>query len=130
MRTCARTIELVESLAGHYGFRPIYFWQPTLHVTGKRKTGFEEAIAADRHPDPAFPLRQAVHRAVLARLDSTAAPVAGGHFANLTSLFDADTTTIFLDHIGHTTETANAEVVAAMLPYLQSAQGAPRASRR
>lgn len=131
VRTYARTIELVESLAGHYRFRPIYFWQPTLQVTGKRKTAFEEAIAADRQADPAFPLRQAVHLAALALVGSAAAPVAAGHFANLATIFDEDTASVFLDHIGHTTEAANAEVVAAILPFLERALREPlRTARR
>lgn len=130
-QTYLRTVEWVEGLARQFGFTAIYFWQPTLHSTMKPLTPYERGLAASyRHTSFGRQL-VAVHRAVPARLRPAAEALVPGRFVDLSALFTRDTETVYIDDIGHTTETASATIASAMAPslarVLQRAPGAGRA---
>jgi lysophospholipase L1-like esterase len=125
--TYARTVQIVEALALGYGFRAIYCWQPSLHVTRKRLSPFERAIVSTMVGDRGYQQRQAVHEHLEARLFTAVPSVARERFVDLTRVFDAESATVFLDQIGHTTEAANALVVAALLPKILWALGSREA---
>lgn len=112
--TYVHTAELVEALSRRYGFRALYFWQPTIHESHKPLTGYEQWVRT-WWPAPARWRLAAVHRAVAPMLDSLMANVAPGRFANLSAVFDNDTATVYLDVFGHTTEQANGVLAARML---------------
>lgn len=114
-------VRLVEALARSYGFTPIYVWQPNVHATPKPLSPYEERIARQIQSD-AFQRRlREVHLAIPALLDSAMANVAPGRFINATTLFRGDTTHMFVDWIGHTSETATPIIVDAFWPQLAAA---------
>lgn len=122
-RIYAANQELVEALAARYGFVPFYFWQPSIATTAKTLTAYERAAFASA------PAGQQRARATVfaAALHADGAPmqrVGGARFVDITGLFDRERETVFVDHIGHTTEAANTTladtIVAEIAPALRA----------
>jgi hypothetical protein len=96
-------IRSAEALGREFGFRVIYAWQPHLGTSGKRLSQWERAIQVE----PGFMDRmRTCTGAVAARTGGLSDSV----FVSLSSLFDEDTTTVFLDGLGHLTPAGNGRV--------------------
>ncbi len=111
----ARTAQLVEILAAKYGFRVLYFWQPTPGTSPKPLTSYEVAVMDTMSADPLRRVLRSLNRHSAAEIDSAMKPVAGDRFRNLATLFSGDTGTVWLDYVGHVTERANARIANAMV---------------
>jgi len=95
------------------------------------ETAFErDIIDPTRRYDQGFLLRRDVGRAALPLLDSAMARLAGRRFMNIAHIFDHDTATVFVDAVGHTTEEANAPIVAALMPPVMAALAMAPAQHR
>ena len=119
-RTYAENVMLVEMLAARYGFTPFYVWQPNVHATEKRLDPHEEDLRRQIDKDPFHNRIQAVHRLVPAMLDSVMRGVATDRFVNTASLFKNDPQPVFVDWIGHTTESSIPAIVDAFWPALET----------
>ncbi len=120
VRVYVENARIIESLGRLYGFTPIFVWQPSLHGTAKRLTPFESKLmeGIDRAP---FQRRIKETQLVIPRLlDSAMADVAPNRFVNAAGVFRDDTMAVFVDRIGHTTETAVPRIVDAFWPVLDS----------
>jgi hypothetical protein len=105
------TVREVEALAKAYGFQTLYVWQPALHGTVKPLTPFEQRLVAGIERVPFQQERRTIHVAVPSMLDSAMAPVAGARFVDLSGLFTGYAGPVFVDDIGHTTESAIPAIV-------------------
>ncbi|HEV7991909.1 MAG TPA: hypothetical protein VGP25_08795 [Gemmatimonadaceae bacterium] len=119
-RTYAENAMLVEMLAARYHFTPVFVWQPNFHATEKRLNPFEQRLMRRIERDSLHLQLQAVHRLVPALLDSAMRDVAPGRFVNAASLFKGDTQAVYVDMIGHTTETSVPAIVDSFWPTLAS----------
>lgn len=104
----AGLVRMIEGLSREFGFFPAVFWQPTLATTGKRMTPWET-----RHPGP--PGWSEGLRACTAAADRALTDWMGGPYYPLHDLFDADTSTVFLDAFGHVTERGNAVIASRIV---------------
>lgn len=110
-----RNVRLIEALAKTYGFRVVYFWQPTPSASPKPLTAFERAATDSTALDGLQPYLWLFNRAAARDIDAVMAPLAPGRFHNLAAIFTADTGAVWLDFVGHLTERANAVVARAMI---------------
>jgi hypothetical protein len=115
------TARVVEGLATQYGFTPIYVWQPTIHSTRKVLTPFETRVMEQIRQSPFHARLAEVHRAVPPLLGLEMAKVAPGRFVSGDTLFSGDPLPVYIDLIGHTTETAIPRTVDAFWPMLRTA---------
>jgi lysophospholipase L1-like esterase len=109
----AFNLHVVRLLAGEYGFRPLFFWQPVI-TTKRLKTPDEVRWTNDYTRNPAR--RQDLYTAVVAerrRCRVLEAPDA----VDLSALFDDWTDPVYID-LYHLSEAGNAAVAEAMLPIL------------
>ena len=121
--------KLVESLGARYGFTTVYVWQPNLHSSEKKLDPYEKNLRQLIESDT-FHLRvQATHRMVPAILDSAMRGVAPERFVNASKLFKDDPQPVFVDRIGHTTESAIPVIVDTFWPTLERAVTLQRAKR-
>lgn len=107
------TVDLVEALGDHYGFTAFYFWQPTLHNTSKPLTPWERSLRAALDADPLKRRLIPLHARVPGRIDAGAAAMSG-RFFDLSDLFAHDSASVYIDDIGHVTETANVVIAGAI----------------
>lgn len=110
-RAYTENARIVEALAGTYGFRAIYVWQPALYSTQKVLTAFEQRLVADGHDNPLYVLAGAMHAITNAAIDSAMRSRVGQRFVDETGVFAGDTTSVFMDPLGHTTEKAVPTIV-------------------
>lgn len=122
-------VRIVEALAGQYGFKAIYIWQPTVHATTKLLTPYEQKIARQIQADPFQRRLSEVHRAILPLIDSAMTNIVRGRFINAASIFQGDGRHIFVDLIGHTSESATPTIVDAFWPQLAAAVTSMKRSR-
>jgi hypothetical protein len=115
------TARMVESLAGKYGFTPIFVWQPTLHTTTKQLTPYEQRTMQSIDRSPFWRRQKEAHRLIPPMLDSAMADVAPGRFVDLVGLFKGDTMAVFTDRIGHNTEASIPRIVDGFWPTLDQA---------
>ena len=108
------TMRLSDVLARAYGFVPFYFWQPSPFTSRRALTPFELAVTDTMSVQDLFPYIRVLTRLAADEVDSALVPRAPGRFINLTRLFDGDTTTTFLDYVGHMTERGAGRVADAM----------------
>jgi hypothetical protein len=103
--TYLANVKIVQSLARTYGFRAVFFWQPTL-VTGTKKTltDAERSITDGRLY---VPFAQRVHSRFLGETDGIA------DVYDLTHVLDHETTTSYVDW-HHTTPEANGTIAQAV----------------
>ena len=120
-----RTAQLVEMLSGRYGFRVLYFWQPTPATSPKPLTSYEMAVVDTASAEPLHRMLRSLNRRSAAQIDSAMMPVAGDRFHNLAALFSGDTAAVWLDYIGHVTERANARLADAMIEPIVGALATP-----
>jgi len=102
--TYLENVRLVKSLATTYGFRPAFFWQPTLATGAKPLNDAERAIQASEGTIP-------FARRVYARFVARTAGVADVH--DLTGALDRERGLAYLDW-HHTTPEANATIARAI----------------
>ena len=120
-RTYAENVMLVEMLAERYGFTPVYVWQPNVHASEKRPNAHEQNIQRQIEGDPFQNRLRAVHRLAPALLDSAMRGVAPGRFVNAAGLFKDDPQPVYVDQIGHTTESSVPTIVNSLWPTLERA---------
>ncbi len=96
---------MVRSLAEEFGFSVIFVWQPTLGATQKRLTDYE-AYRMSWEEDVGLELQPLLRRCA-STVDSVMALHPDLPYVPFSSLFDSDTTDVFLDGFGHVTERAN-----------------------
>ncbi len=110
-------LRLVRLLAGEYGFRPIFFWQPSL-ATKRALTADEQRWEGDYTKDPQA--RRRLYAAILdARRDCRQVAEAADT-VDLSALFDGWTEPVYID-LYHLSEGGNAAIAEAMLPTLAAA---------
>jgi lysophospholipase L1-like esterase len=126
----AGTVDLVEALSRAYGFRAVYVWQPTLHASRKRFTPFESRMLSEMKTDPFQNSLFAVHQAMPAVLDSAIGRRVKSRFINEAGLFTGDTSSVFMDPIGHTTEAAIVTIVQGFLPTIRGMLDSVSVARR
>jgi len=117
----AEQARMVEALSQLYGFTAIYVWQPSFHGTQKQLTPYEERRMMTIRNDSFQRRLQEVHRLIPAILDSAMSAVAPGRFVDASSLFRNDSTTVFVDRIGHNVESSVPQIVDVFWPALQAA---------
>lgn len=108
------TVDVVEALAQHYGFVAFYASMPLLDPTEKRLSSFERAISETMEHQAATRRFLELHRLAARGLAPAMRQVAPGRFVQLSKLFAADSTTVYLDDQGHTTEAAAAAIAAEL----------------
>ena len=111
-------VEVVEALSRQFGFRPLYVWQAAPHERSKKLTVDERAVLDEQHARWGRILSD-VHQIVPALLDSSMVRIAPNRFVNQASLFETDTTTVFLDYIGHNPERIVPKIVDGFWPQLR-----------
>jgi lysophospholipase L1-like esterase len=128
-RIYAANVEIVEALSRAYGFRVLYVWQPTLYSTTKKPTPFEHLMLSEAAGNPLYALSREMNRVTSPVLDSTMKTRVGGRFIDEQALFAGDTSSVFTDPIGHTTEKAVLPIVAGFFPALSQLVDSARLSR-
>ena len=114
-------MRIVEGLSTVYGFTPLYVWQPTIHATRKKLTSSEDRLMSGIRKDPFQRRLQEVHLAVPALLDSSMTALAPGRFVDDAWLFTGDPQPVFVDRIGHNTESSIPQIVDSFWPLLKAA---------
>jgi hypothetical protein len=117
-------LRLVRLLAGEYGFRPIFFWQPVI-TTKKFKTRDERRWVDDYTNDPER--RHLLYHAIIDERRRRAELIEASDTIDLSALFDDWTEPVYID-LYHLSEAGNAAVAEAMLPGVAQAVGASRHS--
>jgi lysophospholipase L1-like esterase len=112
---------LVEMLAARYGFTPVYVWQPNFHSTEKRLNAHEQTLMGRVEREPFHNRIREIHRRVPVLLDSVMHGVAPDRFVDAASLFKNDPQPVFVDVVGHTTESAIPAIVDSFWPTLEQA---------
>jgi lysophospholipase L1-like esterase len=102
----AANVKIVETLARGYGFRPLFFWQPTIF----NKT---ELTAAERDEAQKYAWTEPAFRAVYERINESSELKADPAFHDLSRIFVDEKSLVFVDYC-HTTETANARIAEQM----------------
>ncbi len=106
LRLYAANQQLAEALGRAYGFRCLFFWQPSL-FTKPRRTPFEEE---ERQK---YTWLEPIMRATADAIPSSPHLRDRPAFHDLTRLFDDDPSLIYIDYC-HTTESANARLADAI----------------
>ncbi len=107
-------VKLVETLARGYGFRPLFFWQPTIF----NKT---HLTAAERDEAREFAWTEPAFRMVYERVSESSELKANPDFHDLSKVFDDETELVFIDYC-HTTEAASARIADRMAAAVLSLQ--------
>lgn len=110
------TARIVEALARQYDFKALYVWQPNFHATSKVLTPYEEQLQDDLEANPFHRKVRSVHQLMPALVGSRMRRLVGDRFVDASSVYDGDSTAVFVDVIGHTTEAAVGPVVEAIWP--------------
>jgi lysophospholipase L1-like esterase len=119
-------VRLVRLLAGEYGFRPIFFWQPVI-TTKKFKTPDERRWVGDYTSDPGR--RRILYEAIIDERRRRPALVEASDTIDLSALFDAWTEPVYID-LYHLSEAGNAAVAEAILPVVAQIASALRPRAR
>jgi lysophospholipase L1-like esterase len=115
-------LRLARLLAGGYGFRPIFFWQPVI-TTKKFKTRDERRWVDDYTNDSGR--RRLLYDAIINELRRHPELVEASDIIDLSALFDDWTAPVYID-LYHLSEAGNAAVAEAMLPAIANAASASR----
>jgi len=119
-------VRLVRLLAGEYGFRPIFFWQPVI-TTKKLKTPDERRWVDDYTNDPGR--RRILYEAIIDERRRRPALVEASDTIDLSALFDDWTEPVYID-LYHLSEAGNAAVAEAILPVVAQIASALRPRAR
>jgi hypothetical protein len=121
----AANLRLVRLLAGAYGFRPMFFWQPVI-TTKRDKTADEQFYEAEFTTDLAA--RRRLYGAVIDERRRHPELGEAADAFDLSRLFDDRAEPVYID-LYHLSEAGNAAVAEAMLPAVAEAVAAIRQSR-
>jgi lysophospholipase L1-like esterase len=106
-------VEMIQNLGRAYGFRPLFFWQPT--VFGKpRRTPFE---AEEKEK---YAWTEAMFASVYGEIRGDLGLKSEPDFHDLSTIFADEPDLIYIDYC-HTTEDANARIAAAITETLVKA---------
>jgi lysophospholipase L1-like esterase len=119
-------VRLVRLLAGEYGFRPIFFWQPVI-TTKKFKSPDERRWVDDYTNDPGC--RRILYEAIIDERRRHPTLVEASDTIDLSALFDDWTEPVYID-LYHLSEAGNAAVAEAMLPAVAQIASALRPRAR
>lgn len=117
----AANVDVIEALSRSHGFTALYVWQPTLQTTPKTLTAFEKLMIEENGSSEFQRRLAAVHGRVAPMLDSVISRRVGPRFVDESGLFAGDTSSVFIDNIGHNTEKSIPGIVAGFLPRLTAA---------
>ncbi len=106
VRRYEANVALAASLGREFGFRPLFFWQPTVFTKPSRVPVEQEEAKRYAWSEPMF---RAVYGGMRASTTLKATPV----FHDVSTIFADAKELIFIDYC-HTTETANATIAAVM----------------
>jgi lysophospholipase L1-like esterase len=99
-------VTLVEALGKSFGFRALFFWQPTVFTK-------PTLVPIESEEARKFAWAEPFMNQVYGRITTSAPLKANPAFHDLSAIFDAAGGLMFIDYC-HTTETANALIAAAM----------------
>jgi lysophospholipase L1-like esterase len=99
-------VKIVEILARGYGFRPLFFWQPTIF----NKTTL---TAVERDESQKYAWTERAFRTVYERVSESNELKSNPAFHDLSRIFVDEKSLVFVDYC-HTTETANARLAEQM----------------
>jgi lysophospholipase L1-like esterase len=99
-------LELVESLGRAFGFRAVFFWQPSVFTKPALVALEREAAARYAWAEPMF-------RAVQTRIRASSRLKADAAFHDASTVFDDSDGLVYIDYC-HTTEAANARIATAI----------------
>ncbi len=112
-------IRTVQTLGEAGGFEAVFLWQPMLATTRKPLTPFEETVKDEPYKrPPGWPAYRGMLRRCSGVVESMMTEQRGRMFFPLDTLFDHDTSTVFLDDYEHLTEAADARVAATLADIL------------
>jgi lysophospholipase L1-like esterase len=100
-------IALVEALAKSFGFRPLFFWQPTVFTK-------PVLVPSERDEARRFTWAEPFMNEVYGLIKSSPKLNTDPAFHDLSTIFDHTESLVFIDYC-HTTETANAQIAGAMV---------------
>ncbi|HEY1259642.1 MAG TPA: hypothetical protein VGF34_10355 [Stellaceae bacterium] len=113
----AANLRLIRLLAREHGFATLFFWQPVI-TTKERKSADEARFEADYTQDVA--LRRRFYCLVIEAYRGHPDIAAAGDAVDVSALFDAVEEPVYIDAY-HLSETGNAMVAEAMLPFVAAA---------
>ncbi len=125
----ANLVRAGVALGSEFDFEILFFWQPTLAMTGKDLGPWEKIVMTD--PGVYGTRMLKMQRACAAKINERMEPLRGSAFFSLEDVFDGVEGDQFLDHYGHVTEAANSRIAEAiteqLIPVLRDI---PPSSRR
>jgi lysophospholipase L1-like esterase len=121
----AANLRLIRLLAGLYGFRPMFFWQPVI-TTKREKTTDERFYEAEFTTD--IEARRRLFGAVIDERRRHRELIDADDAFDLSQLFDDRAEPVYIDFF-HLSEAGNAAVAEAMLPAVAEAAAAIQRSR-
>jgi lysophospholipase L1-like esterase len=112
-------INLVQQLGRAYGFRPLFFWQPTVFNKPKR-------LPFEVEEKEKFAWSESMFETVYGQIRDEAGLKLDPTFHDLSGIFADESDLVFIDYC-HTTESANARIASAIAEALARAmnEGAP-----
>lgn len=113
----AANLRLIRLLAGAYGFRPLFFWQPVI-TTKRDKTADERFFEAEFTGD--LGARRRLFAAVIDERRRHPELAEAADAIDLSRLFDDRRDPVYID-LYHLSEAGNEAVAAAMLPAVAAA---------
>lgn len=127
--TYAATVRIAEAMAKEFGFSVVYAWQPSLLSTHKPMTKRERWLV-ESFKDTVFGQEfRAGMGLVRAPLSAQMKPLVRDRFLDLSDLFRSARGEVYVDVYGHTYESANTVIAAAMIPAIVRALPDSGASR-
>ncbi len=106
VRRYEANITLVETLAKSFGFRPLFFWQPTVFTK-------PVLVAVEQEEARRFSWAEPFLSDVYAGIRTSQQLTSDAAFRDLSTVFDDEEGLIFIDYC-HTTEVANARIASTM----------------
>lgn len=112
-------VRIVNALARQYGFRAVFFWQPTI-FSKKTLSADEERwrLTAPRRPGRTAPAFAEEYQAFNQTFQERVRASKLDNVVNLSGLFEDDSRTIFIDRF-HVSEAGNAKVADAIAQSLR-----------
>jgi hypothetical protein len=118
----AANVKIVETLGRGYGFRPLFFWQPMVFTK-------PVLVEVEREEALKWAWTERMFRAAYGRIQASSELKSDPAFHDLSGIFDGTAGLVFIDYC-HTTESANAQIAAAMadrvIETLRRVEPAPR----
>lgn len=118
VRVYEQNVRLVEFMGMQYGFTPVYVWQPVFQISEKQLTPLEKSLRAAMDADSFYVRVKQIHQQLPARLDSIMRLIVPGRFIDASGLFKGDAQPVFIDRVGHNTETSIPSIVDSFWPVL------------